>query len=172
MSEYIKVSDIMKIYKSLYNGYGTTASFNVPVFIDLLTTVAVEFPDVSAKKSQWISVKTALPERGRDVLVTDGIHYMVTWCEDTDDGVKWVDNFYTYVNVRFKEVTHWMPIPEVVSVHEPDEIEETYMDDVGGIHSPCDCYNPYGYFCGDCGKLSCKDCKYRDLQPDKENNDD
>lgn len=45
MSEYIKISDVMKIYKSLYNGYGTTASFNVPVFVDLLRTVAVEFPE-------------------------------------------------------------------------------------------------------------------------------
>jgi len=34
--------------------------------------------------SDWISVKDSLPERGRDVLVTDGIHYMVTWCEYTD----------------------------------------------------------------------------------------
>ena len=62
--------------------------------------------------SEWISVKDRLPERGVEVLVTDGIHYMVTWCENTNDGVKWVDNYYTYVNVRFKEVTHWMPLPE------------------------------------------------------------
>ena len=61
---------------------------------------------------EWISIKDRLPERGVEVLVTDGIHYMVTWCENTNDGVKWVDNYYTYVNVRFKEVTHWMSLPE------------------------------------------------------------
>lgn len=64
------------------------------------------------EQTTWISVKNRLPERGVEVLVTDGIHYMVTWCEDTNDGVKWVDNYYTYVNVRFREVTHWRPLPE------------------------------------------------------------
>lgn len=64
------------------------------------------------RKYEWISVKDRLPEMGMDVLVTDGLHTMVTWCENTNDGVKWVDNYYTYVNVRFKEVTHWMPLPE------------------------------------------------------------
>ena len=39
--------------------------------------------------------------------------------------------------------------------------EEDYIDEVGGYHSPCNCYNPKGYFCGDCTKLSCKDCEYR-----------
>ena len=62
---------------------------------------------------EWISVKDRLPERGTEVLVTDGLHTMVTWCEDTINGVKWVDNYYTYVNVRFREVTHWMPLPEL-----------------------------------------------------------
>lgn len=45
MSEYIKISDIIKICKSLYSSYGTTAFFDAPVFEDLLRTVAVEFPE-------------------------------------------------------------------------------------------------------------------------------
>lgn len=77
MSAYIKISDVMKIYKSLYNGYGTTASFNVPVFVDLLRTVAVEFPEPpeveelrkerdelqkELARYKWISIKDRLPE--------------------------------------------------------------------------------------------------------------
>ena len=45
MSEYIKISDVIKICKSLYSSYGTTAFFNAPSFEDLLRTVAVEFPE-------------------------------------------------------------------------------------------------------------------------------
>ena len=45
MSEYIKISDVIKICKSLYRSYGTTAFFNVPVFVDLLRTVAVDTPE-------------------------------------------------------------------------------------------------------------------------------
>lgn len=44
--------------------------------------------------------------------------------------------------------------------------EEDYIDDVGGYHSPGDCCNPKGYRCGDCGKLSCRGCKYNDLSED------
>ena len=62
--------------------------------------------------NRWISVKDRVPEAGVHVLVTDGIHMMVTWCEYVDNQCLWVDNYYTYVNVRFKEVTHWMPLPE------------------------------------------------------------
>ena len=41
---------------------------------------------------------------------------------------------------------------------------EDYYDNVGGYHSPCNCYNPKGYFCGDCTKLSCETCPYKDLE--------
>ena len=58
---------------------------------------------------------------------------------------------------------------EVISVEEPENLKETYMDDIGGIHSPCDCYNPYGYFCGDCSKLTCDGCKYNSLRPETVN---
>lgn len=43
--------------------------------------------------------------------------------------------------------------------------EEDYIDEVGGFHSPCNCSNPNGYYCGDCTKLTCKDCKYKELKP-------
>ena len=62
---------------------------------------------------RWISVKDCVPEAGVHVLVTDGIHMMVTWCEYIDNQCLWVDNYYEYVNVRFEEVTHWMPLPEL-----------------------------------------------------------
>lgn len=41
---------------------------------------------------------------------------------------------------------------------------EDYYDNVGGFHFPCNCYNPKGYFCGDCTKLSCETCPYRNLE--------
>lgn len=69
--------------------------------------------------NEWISVKDRLPECGVNVLVTDGIHQMVTWCEFVDGTFQWVDNFIEYVNVRFKPVTHWMPLPEP-----PKEIDD------------------------------------------------
>ena len=75
-------------------------------------TVDKAFYNKLKAQTTWISVKDRLPETGTEVLVTDGLHTMVTWCEDTIDGIKWVDNYYTYVNVRFREVTHWMPLPE------------------------------------------------------------
>lgn len=40
--------------------------------------------------------------------------------------------------------------------------DEVYIDEVGGVHSPCDCYNPRGTYCGECGKLSCADCGFKD----------
>lgn len=39
-----------------------------------------------------------------------------------------------------------------------------YVDPVGGYHSPGDCINPRGHFCGDCTKLSCEPCPYRNLE--------
>lgn len=48
-----------------------------------------------------------------------------------------------------------------------EEIDEDYIDEVGGFHSPCNCVNPKGYFCGDCTKLSCKDCVYNELEGEK-----
>lgn len=65
MSKYIKISDVMKIYKSLYIGYGTTASFNlVPVFVDLLRTVAVELPDPPESEDKTTFKPIATDTRG------------------------------------------------------------------------------------------------------------
>ena len=41
--------------------------------------------------------------------------------------------------------------------------EGEYYDDVGGLHSPGNCYNPTGYYCGDCGKKTCATCACRYL---------
>lgn len=81
---------------------------NILMRVDRLET---KFADVQPV-DRWISVKDSAPEAGVNVLVTDGMHMMVTWCEYVDNQCLWVDNFYEYVNVRFKEVTHWMPLPE------------------------------------------------------------
>ena len=43
---------------------------------------------------------------------------------------------------------------------------DTYYDNVGGYHSPGDCYNPKGHYCGDCTKLSCESCPCRILEKD------
>lgn len=37
----------------------------------------------------------------------------------------------------------------------------TYRDEVDGYHSPGDCYNPNGYYCGECSKRSCAHCDSR-----------
>ena len=46
MSEYIKISDVIKICKHLYSSFVTTAFFDTHVlaFENLLRTVAVGFP--------------------------------------------------------------------------------------------------------------------------------
>ena len=48
-----------------------------------------------------------------------------------------------------------------------NEVEPDYYDNVGGFHSPCNCYNPQGYFCGDCTKLTCENCSVRFFVPEK-----
>lgn len=40
--------------------------------------------------------------------------------------------------------------------------EESYIDEVGGYHSPGDCYNPKGLYCGECSKESCADCEFKE----------
>lgn len=110
MAEYIDKHETYMMLKDL-----ETAYMQIPVKEAYGTAARridqMEAADVQPVK-QWISVKDSVPEAGVNVLVTDGIHMMVTWCEYVDNQCLWVDNFYEYVNVRFKEVTHWMPLPE------------------------------------------------------------
>ena len=48
--------------------------------------------------------------------------------------------------------------------HEFPWINDTdFVDEVGGAHSPGNCYNPEGSFCGECGRESCKGCKYEEV---------
>lgn len=42
--------------------------------------------------------------------------------------------------------------------------EEEYLDEVGGFHSPGDCYNPEGHYCGECNRESCKGCAYEEKE--------
>ena len=39
---------------------------------------------------------------------------------------------------------------------------ENYIDEIGGYHSPGDCYNPNGLYCGECSKRSCINCEFRE----------
>jgi hypothetical protein len=100
MSEYIKISDVIKICRSLYSSYGTTAFFNVPVFEDLLKTVAVEFPELP--EVTWVSICDDLPPKDTTVLVLDvlGRLYFDKW-----RGNGW--RLSRCGNVKF-----WMSIPE------------------------------------------------------------
>ena len=36
--------------------------------------------------------------------------------------------------------------------------DEDFKDEVGGVHGGGVGYNPQGVFCGECCKMSCKDC--------------
>ena len=58
--------------------------------------------------SEWISVKDRLPERSARLLICHNgeVHF----------GAYLAGDFlqpYTPYNIRFSDVTHWMPLPEV-----------------------------------------------------------
>lgn len=40
---------------------------------------------------------------------------------------------------------------------------ELYYDEVGGFHDSGTGYSPNGIYCGECSRLSCRNCKYKDL---------
>ena len=103
MDELIKISDVIKICKSLYASYGATAFFvPIPVvdFENLLRTSAV---DVDKYVPQWIAVKDKMPQTGESVLVygKNGISLVGAYW-------KWGWTTTGYCNV----ITHWMPLPE------------------------------------------------------------
>lgn len=64
MNEYVKISDVTKICKSLYSSYGTTAFFDAPVFEDLLRTVAVETPELHESEDKTTFKPIATDARG------------------------------------------------------------------------------------------------------------
>jgi hypothetical protein len=41
------------------------------------------------------------------------------------------------------------------------EDPESHYDEVGGFHSSAIGWNPNGVWCGECTKISCKDCSSR-----------
>lgn len=47
------------------------------------------------------------------------------------------------------------------------EEDGAYRDEVDGYHSPGNCYNPNGHYCGDCTKRSCAHCDFRFLEEDE-----
>lgn len=42
--------------------------------------------------------------------------------------------------------------------------DESFKDEVGGVHDCGVGYNPHGVFCGECSSTSCKDCGNRDVK--------
>ena len=103
MAELIKISDVIKICKSLYASYGATAFFvPIPVvdFENLLRTSAV---DVDKYVPQWIVVKDKLPDEIGKVLVIDNGKVDINSWAGKYEG-------WYYAN---KNITHWMPLPEL-----------------------------------------------------------
>ena len=41
--------------------------------------------------------------------------------------------------------------------------EDTYIDDVGGYHSPGQCVSPCNVFCGECCKETCANCIFANM---------
>lgn len=44
------------------------------------------------------------------------------------------------------------------------DVPDAYYDDVGGFHDSGIGWNPNGVWCGECTKVSCRDCSSRDLE--------
>lgn len=44
--------------------------------------------------------------------------------------------------------------------------KNTYIDEVGGLHSGINGWNPNSYWCGECVKSSCKNCPNKDVPRD------
>jgi len=119
MSEYIKISDVVKICRSLYRSYGTIFDVPAPVFENLLRTVAVEFPEPpeveelrkerdelqkELARYKWVSVKDRLPEK-------DGFY--LAWYTFKGNGHT-RDIFYYnsgHGASLSSAITHWMPLP-------------------------------------------------------------
>lgn len=102
MGEYIEREAAIKaIYDSDPNGIRRTLGFNVGQIEEALRAV----PAVSVP--QWISVKDRLPENNERVLAfcTDKCVHDVLWSWSCWYGKTFV--------LKYKEVTHWMPIPKL-----------------------------------------------------------
>lgn len=62
------------------------------------------------QKKEWISVKDKLPSKNEYVLAFDGNNMCVCW---TDIGSHdYLFMFGMNSRSQFKNVTHWMPLPE------------------------------------------------------------
>lgn len=120
MSEYIKISDVIKICKHLYSSFVTTAFFDTHVlaFENLLRTVAVEFPEPPESKeycmSEWIKCSDRLPDEIGKVLVIDNGKVDINSWAGKYEG-------WYYAN---KNITHWMPLPTL-----PESVDVPWVDD-------------------------------------------
>jgi len=69
--------------------------------------------NVMAAKSQWTSVDDRLPDDGTDCIITWGDEHF-NWIANYQDGkFKTLNNNREFDNI-VDDVTHWMPIPELV----------------------------------------------------------
>lgn len=122
--------------------------------------------------ADWKSVSESMPKPFTDVLLSDG--------ENVEFGY-WSDNQQRWVVDKpqcYGEITHWLKIPNSDELYYQSFLkpilenkmgkDEDYIDEVGGIHMPGNCYNPVGYFCGECSKSSCKNCAFADYYGDED----
>lgn len=107
---------------------------------------------------------------------------LLTWAEgavEQQRGFSWLtqriysaNRYYKKEWERTKDTTdryfyEGMAVETLISdiEHEyPWVCEEEYLDEVGGFHSPADCYNPEGHYCGECSRESCKGCEYEEME--------
>lgn len=92
------------------------------------------------------------------VNAVDNINISVNWNNLAPKTVKYTSAAGTEI------VAEYTPKNEC-SPEDPD----SYIDEVGGYHSPCECYNPKGHFCGECSKESCKGCTFENYADEKPN---
>ena len=57
---------------------------------------------------KWIKCSERMPEKLDDVLVTDGVYVEVKWW----NGYIWDCWAPRNSDISYKDVTHWMPLPE------------------------------------------------------------
>lgn len=50
---------------------------------------------------------------------------------------------------------------EIVFDEKGEEFYQSYKDEIGGTHSEGLGWTPYGIFCGECAKETCKSCIHR-----------
>ena len=95
---------IIEIKECIDSVYGADcAYFDVDGF-----AISNKIYDAGYRKQEWISVDERLPETNEEVLVYSSVGKIYTACYIRVDGIEfWFENID-----GFREITHWMPLPE------------------------------------------------------------